>query len=117
MVKQPFAKSTSMRGNPIYKGANKNSSAIGNYQYTTVLELVQSKADAKQLYDQTVALKLGEGFTARPDLAASYKAGFPQNVEVWVGQQSGNLYYIEYYNDHNVAPPWIVGTDAGGAGS
>jgi hypothetical protein len=29
---------------------------------TTVVELTQSQADAKQLYDQTVAQKQSEGF-------------------------------------------------------
>jgi hypothetical protein len=116
MIKQPFTKGTNDRGNDVYKGVTRNSSATGSYQYTTVIELTQSQADAKKLYDQTVAQKLSEGFTTQPDIAASYKAAFPYVTEVWVGQQNGDLFYIIYYNDSNVSPSWLFVTEAGGMG-
>jgi hypothetical protein len=116
MLKQQFTKGTNDRGNAVFKGVTKNSSATGNYQYTVVIELTQSQSAAKQLYDQTVAQKLSEGFTARPDIAASYKAAVPYVTEVWVGELYGNLFYVRYHDDPNVSPSWLVTTEAGGVG-
>jgi hypothetical protein len=116
MIKQQFTKGTSA-GNTVYKGVTKNSSATGNYQYTVVIELTQSQSVAKQLYDQTVAQKLSEGFTARPDIAASYKVVSPHITEVWVGQDLyTDRFYVMYNHDSNVSPSWLVTTEAGGVG-
>jgi len=117
MVKQPFTKGTTERGNAVYKGVTRNSSATGNYQFTTVIELTQSQSAAKKLYDQTVAQKLRGGFTALPDEAARYKAASPDVTAVWVGQISGgDRFYAMYYYDSNVSPSWLFTTQAGGMG-
>ena len=116
MIKQPFTKGMNDRGNAVFKAVTKNSSATGNYQYAVVIELTQSQSAAKQLYDKTVAQKLSEGFTARPNDAASWKASFPEYKEVWVGSSNGDLFYVMYSNNPNVSPSWLVTTEAGGAG-
>jgi hypothetical protein len=79
-----------------------------------VIELTQSQADAKQLYGQTVAQKINEGFVLQPDAVAYGRAEFPYLTEMWVGQQSasGQAFYIEYYNDSNVSPSWLFVTQA-----
>jgi hypothetical protein len=118
MIKEPFTKGTSESGNDIYKGVTKNSSAVGNYAYTTTVELTQSQADAKTVYDTTVAQKLNGGFTAMPNEAASYKANAQvPYVEVWVGQSAttGDLVYVMYWQDTNVQPSWLCETSAGGS--
>jgi hypothetical protein len=119
IVVQPFTKGTNERGNDVYKGITRNASLPASEATTTVIELTQSQADAKQLYDQTVAQKTTEGFTLQPDAVAYGKAEFPYVTEMWVGQQSasGQAFYIEYYNDSNVSPSWLFITEAGGAGS
>jgi hypothetical protein len=78
----------------------------------------QSQAEAKQLYDRTVAQKLSEGFTPQPDAAASVKAESPFYTEVRAGvsQQTGQQFWVDYYHDSNVSPSWLFETDAGGAG-
>jgi hypothetical protein len=82
-----------------------------------VIEPTQTEADATRLYDQTVAQKLDGRFAPQPDWAASYKAAFPYNIEVWAGQIYDQDFYVMYYNDANVSPSWLFVTAAGGAGA
>jgi hypothetical protein len=119
IVVQPFAKGTNNRGDDVYKGVGRNSSLPESADVTTVIELTQSQARAKQLYDQTVAQKINEEFTRRPDWDAATKAGFPYITEIWSGQQSlsGQAFIVEYYYDSNVSPSWLFVTEAGGAGA
>ena len=114
---QPFTKSTNDRGDDVYKGTARNSSLPQSAGMTIVAELNNSQDAAKSLYDQTVAQKLSEGFTAQPDYATAYKAEFPSVTEVWVGvsQQTGQEFYVMYYYDSNVSPSWVFTTEAGGA--
>ena len=117
MLKQPFTKGTSARGNAVYKGVVRNSSAVGSYQFTQVIELTQSQSAAKKLFDQTVAQRLSEGFTAWPTEAASFKANSPDVLtEAWAGQQYGQSFYVWYNYDASVSPSWLVTTSAGGVG-
>lgn len=118
IVVQPFTKGTNNRGNAVYKGVTRNSSLPASQAMTNVIELTQSQADAKQLYDQTVAQKLSEGFTAQPNAAALFKAGYPFYTEVWIGvsQQTGQVFYVMYYSDSHISPSWLFMTEAGGAG-
>lgn len=85
---------------------------------TNVIELTQSQADTKQLYDQTVAQKINEGFTPRSDWAAQMKAD-SSYTEVWAGvsQLTGQQFYVAYYYNSDVSPSWLFVTEAGGAGS
>jgi hypothetical protein len=115
-IKQPFTKGTNERGDTVYTGVTRNSSEVGNYQYTVVIGPTLTQTDATRLYDQTVGQKLGEGFIAQPDWAASYKAAFPYNIEVWAGQMGDQDFYVMYYYDSNVSPSWLFVTAAGGAG-
>jgi len=119
IMAQPFTKGTNDRGNDVYKGVGRNSSLPESDAMTDVIELTQSQAAAKQLYDQAVAQKLSEGFTLRPDWVAETKASAPYMIEVWEGQQSvsGQAFIVEYYYDSNVSPSWLFMTEAGGAGS
>jgi predicted small secreted protein len=118
IVTQPFTKSTNDRGDDVYKGVARNSSEPESAQYTIVAELTNSQDAAKSLYNQTVAQKINEGFTSLPDYAAAFKAEFPSITEVWFGQsqQTGQGFYVIYYNDANVSPSWVFTTEAGGAG-
>lgn len=116
---QPFTKSTNDRGDDVYKGIARNSSLPESAGMTIVAELTNSQDAAMSLYNQTVAQKINEGFSARPDYAAAYKAEFPYVTEVWVGvsQQTGQQFYVLYYYDSNVSPSWVFTTEAGGAAS
>ncbi len=112
ITERPFTKSANARGNDVYKGIVRNSSLPESYKMTTVIELMSSKTEAKSLYDQTVAQKIGEGFTPRPDFAASYKAQFTYVTEVWAGIRTGQQFYVMYYNEPMVSPSWLVTTEA-----
>jgi hypothetical protein len=117
IVVQPFTKETNDRGEAVYKRITRNASLPEGDATTTVIELMPSQAEAKQLYDQTVAQQLSAGFAAQPNAAASYKAAFPYITEVWVGQQSsGQMFYVFYYNDLQVYPSWLLVTDAASVG-
>jgi hypothetical protein len=103
-----------VRGNDVYKGVTRNTSLPESSEETIVIELTTSQAQAKQLYDQTVAQKINEGFTPRPDFAAATKAQFPYYTEVWGGQQNGLQFYVMYYSDSNVSPSWLFMTQSQG---
>ncbi len=83
-----FTKSTSERGNDVYKGVARNATTPETNTWTIVIELTTSKAEAKQLYDQTVAQKINEGYTIQPVRIALEKAEEPFLTEVWVGLKS-----------------------------
>jgi len=112
-VIQPFTKSTNERGDSVYAGITHNPSV--SYTMTTVIELTKSQAEAKQLYDPTVAQALNQGFVLRSDWAAQMKANYPGVSEVWDGQQSstGLEFSVQYYYDAHVAS-WLVVTEAQG---
>jgi hypothetical protein len=115
---QPFTKGTNDRGDAVYEGVGRNSSLPESSDMTIVIELTQSQAEAKQLYDQTVAQKTNEGFTLQPAWVAGDKAESPYITEVWVGQQSvsGQEFVVMYYNNANVSPSWLFVTQAGVVG-
>jgi hypothetical protein len=102
--------------NDVYKGIARNSSLPESQKMTDSIELAQSQAIAKQLYDQTVAQKLSEGFTPRTDWIAAAKASAPYMTDVWEGQQSmsGQAFIVLYYYDGNVSPSWLFETQAQG---
>jgi hypothetical protein len=88
IMTRAFTKSTSERGNDVYKGVARNATTPETNTWTIVIELTTSKAEAKQLYDQTVAQKINEGYTIQPDRIALEKAEEPFLTEVWVGLKS-----------------------------
>ena len=90
IMDRPFTKSINSRGNEVYKGVVRNASLPKDRGMTTVVELTTSKAQAKLLYDQTVAQKIKEGFTPRYDWIAQDKAAWPWVTEDWTGQLYGN---------------------------
>jgi thiol-disulfide isomerase/thioredoxin len=113
IVDRPFTKSTNMRGNDVYKGMTRNASLPESMKTTTVVELTKSQAEAKQLYDQTVAQKTNEGFTLRPDWVADTKASYPNLIEYWAGGYYGRQFFISYSYDSYVAS-WLFVTQASG---
>jgi hypothetical protein len=72
-----------------------------------------SEAYAKQLYDRTVAQKVNEGFTPRPDLIAADKAERPGVTECWRGINygSGQGFSVEY-SDNPYVSSWLVMTES-----
>ncbi|HYB59657.1 MAG TPA: hypothetical protein VEB88_05365, partial [Candidatus Acidoferrales bacterium] len=101
---QPFSKSTNDRGNAVYTGIVSN--VTTGHQYSIVVELTASQADAKSAYDQTVAQKT-PGFTPRPDIVANDTAKNPKYIEEWAGQNGQTSYlYIFYQNNPDVYPSW-----------
>jgi hypothetical protein len=112
IMDRPFTKSTNQRGNDVYKGITRNVSKPESSKMTTVVELTKSKAEAKQLYDQTVAQKINEGFTSSPYWIAIYKAWWPQLTDIWVGVRSGQEYTVSYQYNTYVYPSWMLTSEA-----
>ena len=73
VMEQPFTKSTNARGNDVYKGVGRNATVPGSENVTFVIEKTKSKAEAKNVYNATVAAKLKEGYKANSTKAAAYK--------------------------------------------
>lgn len=113
IMERPFTKSTNERGNDVYKGVGRNASLPGAPSITWVIELTKSEAEAKQLYDKYVALRLSEGYTPHPEWVAGWKA-----KEAWAGSRysSGNarfgnqFYVISSYN--SAVNSWTLATEA-----
>jgi hypothetical protein len=74
-------------------------------QFTEVLELTQSRTDAKQLFDQMATQQTGEGFVYQPNVTASWKVNYNCEDE-WVGLRQGQTVAIYYYADSGVSPSW-----------
>jgi type IV pilus biogenesis protein CpaD/CtpE len=94
-MERPFTKSTNARGNDFYKGVGRNATVPGSPSVTIVIETTKSRAEAKKVYNATVAAKLKEGYKANRTLAATYKATKAYE-EVWVGNQSVNWFMCNY---------------------
>ena len=109
-VVQPFTKSTNERGDDVYTGIARNPSASSTM--TTVVELTQSQAEAKQLYDQTVAQKQSEGFVLRSDWVGQMRTHYPNTAEIWTGQQSayGQEFDVLYQYESPIAS-WVFITE------
>jgi hypothetical protein len=98
---QPFTKSTNERGDDVYTGVYTSPTST----VTTVIELTKSQADAKQLYQQTVAQKISQGFTLCSYCVAQFRARNPNTPEFWDGKQSsiGAEFSVQYEYDSHVA--------------
>jgi len=94
-MERPFTKSTNARGNDVYKGVGRNATVPGSPSVTIVIEKTKSKAEAKSVYNATIAAKLKEGYKANRTLAATYKATKAYE-EVWVGNHSVNWFMCNY---------------------
>ncbi|HEX7514287.1 MAG TPA: hypothetical protein VF393_01640 [archaeon] len=94
-IVQPFTKSTNARSNDVYKGIARNATVRGSSNVTIVIEKTKSKAEAKNVYNATVAAKLKEGYKANRTQAAAYKATSAYE-EVWVGNYSANWFMCNY---------------------
>jgi hypothetical protein len=58
----------------------RNTSLPQGMAVTTVVELMKSQDESKQLFDKYVSQKLSQGFTPRPDVVADWKS---THNEVW----------------------------------
>jgi hypothetical protein len=94
-MERPFTKSTNARGNDVYTGVGRNTTVPGSENVTFVIEKIKSKAEAKTVYNSTVAAKLKEGFKANRTHAAAYKATLAYE-EVWVGNYGANWFMCNY---------------------
>jgi beta-lactam-binding protein with PASTA domain len=92
---QPFKKSTNARGNDVYTGVGRNATVPGSPSVTIVIEKTKSKAEAKNVYNATIAAKLKEGYKANRTNAAAYKATSAYE-EVWAGNYSVNWFMCNY---------------------
>ena len=92
---QPFKKSTNARGNDVYTGVGRNATVPGSSNVTIIIEKTKSKAEAKNVYNATVAAKLKEGYKANSTHAAAYKATSAYE-EVWVGNYSAKWFMCNY---------------------
>ncbi|MDD1726002.1 MAG: hypothetical protein LUQ34_03885 [Euryarchaeota archaeon] len=92
---QPFKKSTNARGNDVYTGVGRNATVRGSPNVTFVIEKTKSKAEAKSVYNVTIAAKLKEGYKANSTRAATYKATSAYE-EVWVGNYSTYWFMCNY---------------------
>jgi hypothetical protein len=113
IIERPFTQSTNERGNDVYKGVGRNASLSEHASMTTVVELAKSKAEAKQLYDQTLAQKVGEGFTVNPNWIAQAKAQlFSYVTDFWTGQNysTGQQVTVFYYYNSEITS-WVLVTE------
>jgi hypothetical protein len=95
IMERPFTMSTNARGNDVYTGVGRNATVPGSENVTFVIEKMKSKAEAKNVYNATVAAKLKEGYKANNTSAAAYKATKAYE-EVWVGNHSANWFMCNY---------------------
>jgi multidrug efflux pump subunit AcrB len=93
-MERPFAKSTNARGNDVYMGVGRNATP-GSPRVTIVIEKAKSKAEAKNVYNATIAAKLKEGYKVNRTHTAAYKATKAYE-EVWVGNYSANWFMCNY---------------------
>lgn len=110
IVERPFTKSINSRANEVYKGITRNASLPESFKTTVVIELTASQSEAKQLYDQMVAQKIKEGYTARTDWISSVKATEPILTNAWGGQLHGSgQFIIKYYYNGDISS-WLFET-------
>jgi RecA-family ATPase len=95
IMERPFTMSTNARGNDVYTGVGRNATVPGSENVTFVIEKMKSKAEAKNVYNTTVAAKLKEGYKANNTSAAAYKATKAYEG-VWVGNHSANWFMCNY---------------------
>ena len=107
---QPFKKSTNARGNDVYTGVGRNATVPGSPSVTIVIEKMKSKAEAKNVYNTTIAAKLKEGYKANRTLAATYKATSAYE-EVWVGNYSVNWFMCNY-GQNLILHSWAVSQES-----
>jgi hypothetical protein len=74
---------------------------------TLVFELVDTKAEAKQVFDKEVAVKLDDGYTYSPAVSAEQKTLSPSVLEAWYGNRGNSWFYCDYRYDTDVHS-WIV---------
>jgi hypothetical protein len=103
-MEQPFTRSTNARGNDVYTGVG--STAPGSPRVTIVIEKTKSKAEAKSVYNATVAAKLKEGYKFNRTNTAAYK-NTSAYEEVWVGNSGANWFLCSYRYDI-IVHGWIV---------
>lgn len=108
IMERPFTKSINERGNDVYKGVGRNSTSPGSASVTLVYEVTKSQNESKKVYDEAVATKLKEGYTADPSQAAMYKARNPNVKEVWIGSSGTKDFLCFYDYDTNFFNSWEV---------
>jgi hypothetical protein len=113
VMEQPFTKSTNARGNDVYKGVARNATVPGSKNVTFVIEKTKSKAEAKNVYNATVAAKLKEGYKANRTNAAAYKATKAYE-EVWVGNYS-RLWFMCNYGQNLILHGWAFTQESYGS--
>lgn len=113
IMEQPFTKSTNTRGNDVYKGVARNATVPGSKNVTFVIEKTKSKAEAKNVYNATVAAKLKEGYKANRTDAAAYKATKAYE-EVWVGNYS-RLWFMCNYGQNYILHGWAFTQESYGS--
>jgi hypothetical protein len=114
---RPFTKSTNARGNDVYTGVGRNATVPGSSNVTFVIEKTKSKAEAKNVYNATVAAKLKEGYKANRTQAATYKATSAYE-EVWVGNYSAKWFVCNYGQNSDVGlilHGWAVTQESSGS--
>jgi hypothetical protein len=85
-------------------GVMRNTSLPESYKVTTVEELMKSKAEAKQVYDKSIADKSNEGFVYRSDWVAQL-TGDPTKVKydgLWAGSLGTRVFAAMYYYNPQV---------------
>jgi hypothetical protein len=113
IMERPFTKSTNQRGNDVYKGITRNTALAESSKMTTVVELTKSQAEAKQLYDQTIAQKLSEGFIVNHAWIAQAKAADPGQTDIWAGSSSAGQQFYAAYGYISYVYSWTFMTESG----
>lgn len=111
IIERPFTKSTNTRGNDVYKGVGRNATQPNSESVTLVFELVGTKAEAKQVFDKEVAIKLNDGYIFDAKETARDKAESPSVVEAWDGDLGQNWFYCGYRYETTV-DSWMVFTQS-----
>jgi hypothetical protein len=114
IMEQPFTKSTNTRGNDVYKGVARNATVPGSKNVTFVIEKTKSKAEAKNVYNATVAAKLKEGYKANRTKAAAYEATKAYE-EVWVGNYSRLWFMCNYGQKNLILHGWAFSQESHGS--
>jgi len=102
IMERPYTKSTSERGNDVYKGVGRNATLPGSHSVTLVIELTKLETEAKQVYDKAVNDKVSEGYTVDSVSIAKYKANNPGTIDAWMGTYGMNVFVCSYYDYYSV---------------
>jgi len=120
IIVQPFTKAgtSNMRGNDVYRGVIRNASLPGSLSTTIVVELTQSKSQAKQLFDSEVAAKQSLGYVYNSERTTSWKAfekgAYVQIGEAWIGNDNAGHSFLTATENNTDTGHWLFVTQAMG---